>query len=52
MPAASALQLLKFGIPSLHLFECVPALTLTIAISRLITSSRPYSPLNTFFLAP
>jgi len=51
-PAVSALQLLKFGIHSLQLFECLPALTLSVATSRLITYSRPSNPLNAFLLAP
>jgi len=42
----------KFGIHSLQLFECVPALTLFIATSRLITASRPSNLFNAFLLAP
>jgi len=39
-PAASALQLLKSGTLSFQAFERVPALTLSVATSRLVTSSR------------
>jgi len=50
-PAASALQLLKFGTRS-QLFERVQASTLFVAVSRLTISSRPYSLLSTFLLVP
>jgi len=51
-PTASALQLLKFGIHSLQLFECVPAPTLSVTTSILTTSSRPSNLLkNVLFLS-
>jgi len=46
------MQLLKFEIPSLQLFECVPALTLSVATSRLTISIRPSYLLNVFLFAP
>ena len=46
------LQLLKSEALSLQLFECVPAPTLFVIISRLTISSRPSNPLNAFLLAP
>jgi len=51
-PAASALRLMKSGTLSLQLFQCVPALTLFVVISRRTVSSRPSNPLSAFILAP
>jgi len=49
-PAASTLQLLKSGTLSLQLFECAPAPTFFIVITRLTVSSRPSNPINAFLL--
>ena len=45
--AVSALQPLEFGTLSLHFFLLVPVL-----IPSVVTSSRPSSPLNPFFVVP